>query len=59
MIDLVELRIAIKDGTFTPFVKRDKVYLEDSENGECIIICDLKEMNQEKLVTLQERINYD
>lgn len=50
MIDLVELRSEIKKGTFISFVKKYKVYLEDSESGECIIICDLKEINKEKLV---------
>lgn len=52
MIDLVELRNEIKKGTFVPFVKKDKVYLRDSENDETIIICDLKEVeNQNHFVS--------
>ncbi len=52
MIDLVELRNEIKNGTFVPFVKKDKVYLKDSENDETIIICDLKEAeNQNHFVS--------
>jgi len=50
MIDLVELRNEIKKGTFVPFVKKDKVYLRDSENDETIIICDLKELEQETVI---------
>ena len=50
MIDLVELRSEIKKGTFVPFVKREKVYLEDAQNGECIMICDLQEVGNQKLV---------
>ena len=49
-IDLVELRTELKNGTFHPFVKRDKVYIEDSQNGECIMICDLKEVDTESKV---------
>ena len=48
MIDLVELRNEIKDGTFNVYIKREKVYIEDSQNGECIMICDLKEQNERK-----------
>ena len=47
MIDLVELRNEIKKGTF---VKKEKVYLRDSENDETIIICDLKELEQETVI---------
>lgn len=50
MIDLVELRKDIKDGIFNVFVKRDKVYLKDSQSGECIMICDLKEVGDKKYV---------
>lgn len=49
-IDLMELRAELKNGTFHPFVKRDKVYIEDSQNGECIMICDLKEVDAESKV---------
>lgn len=47
IIDLVELRKQIKQGVFRPYVKRNKVYLEDTENGETIIVCDLKEVQNE------------
>ena len=50
MIDLVELRNEIKKGMLIPFVKKEKVYLRDSENDETIIICDLKEMKQEFVI---------
>lgn len=50
MIDLVELRNELKKGTFNTFVKREKVYIEDSQTGECIMICDLKENNERKEV---------
>lgn len=42
MVDLIELRNEIKNGTFIVYVKREKVYIEDSQNGECIMVCDLK-----------------
>ena len=41
-IDLVKLRSQIKSGILRPFVNRGKVYLEDTENGEVVIICELK-----------------
>lgn len=50
VIDLMELRAELKNGTFHPFVKRDKVYIEDSQNGECIMVCDLKEVDTESKV---------
>ena len=50
MIDLMELRAELKNGTFHPYVKKDKVYIEDSQNGECIMICDLKEVDEESVV---------
>lgn len=43
MTDLVELRNEIKKGKLTPYVRKGKVYLEDTENGETIMVCDLKE----------------
>lgn len=49
-IDLIDLKTEIKNGTFNVFVKREKVYIEDSQNGECIMICDLKEANEQKVV---------
>ena len=49
MIDLLDIRTNIKNGIFHVFVKKNKVYLEDSQNGECIMICDLKEISEQKL----------
>ena len=50
MTDLVELRNEIKNGTFNVYIKREKVYIEDSQNGECIMICDVKEMKEQEYV---------
>lgn len=50
MIDLIELRAELKNDTFHPYVKKDKVYIEDSQNGECIMICDLKKVDTESKV---------
>ena len=47
LIDLIELRQQIKQGIFRPYIKRNKVYLEDTENGETIIICDVNEVDYE------------
>lgn len=41
--DLVKLRKEIKNGIFKSYVNRGKVYLEDVENGETIMICEVKE----------------
>ena len=49
-IDLIDLKTEIKNGTFNVFVNRDKVYIEDSQNGECIMVCDLKEQAEQKVV---------
>lgn len=46
-IDLIELRSQIKSGMLRPFVNREKIYLEDTESGEVIIVCDLREGEQE------------
>ena len=46
-IDLFELKKQIKDGDFRTFVSNGKVYLEDVISGEAIIICELKEGEQE------------
>lgn len=43
MIDLVKLRKEIKAGKFIAYVNRNKIYLQDTENGETIIIGELKE----------------
>lgn len=51
MIDLVELRNEIRKGTFTIFTKKDIVYIRDSGNGETVIICNLKEVeNHDNLI---------
>lgn len=50
MIDLVDIKTELKNGALRPFVKRDKVYIEDAQTGECIMICDLKEDNERKEV---------
>lgn len=47
-IDLIELRTQIRNGTFNIFIKKEKVYIEDSQNGECVMICDLKEQINKK-----------
>ena len=47
MIDLVELRSEIRKGNLLVIVRRDRVYIQDAENEECIMVCDLKQ-EQEK-----------
>ena len=49
-IDLVDLRTELKNGIKRPFVKRDIVYIEDAQTGECIMVCDLKADNERKEV---------
>ena len=48
-IDLIELRKQIKEGIFKVYLYREKVYIEDAENGESVMIYDLKagEQNDE------------
>ena len=43
-IDLVELRKQSKEGIFKVYLYRHRVYIEDAENGESVMICDLKEL---------------
>ena len=43
-IDLVELRKQIKEGIFKVYLYRHRVYIEDAENGESVMICDLKDL---------------
>ena len=43
-IDLMELRKQIKEGIFNVYLYREKVYIEDADNGESVMICDLKEL---------------
>ena len=42
-IDLIELRKQIKEGVFKVYLYRNKVFIEDAENGESVMICDLKD----------------
>ena len=46
-IDLWELKKQIKDGDIRTFVNNGRVYLEDVISGEAIMICELKEGEQE------------
>ena len=41
-IDLIELRKQIKEGIFKVYLYRKRVYIEDVENGESVMIYDLK-----------------
>lgn len=41
-IDLIELRKQIKEGIFNVYLYRNRVYIEDAENGESVMICELK-----------------
>ena len=43
-IDLIELRRQIKEGIFKVYLYRHRVYIEDAENGESVMIYDLKEL---------------
>lgn len=45
MVDLVELRKEIKEKKYIAYVHRNNVYLEDVENGETILICNLDEVD--------------
>ena len=45
-IDLIELRKQIKEGVFNVYLYRKKVYIEDADNGESVMIYDLKEGKQ-------------
>ena len=42
-IDIVELRKQIKEGIFNVDIYRKRIYIEDAENGESVMIYDLKE----------------
>lgn len=46
-IDLIELRNQIKEGIFNVYLYRKKVYIEDADSGESVMIYDLKEGKQE------------
>lgn len=45
-IDLIELRKQIKEGVFKVYLYRKKVYIEDTENGESVMICELKAVSR-------------
>lgn len=42
-IDIIELRKQIKEGIFNVYIYRKKIFIEDAENGETVMIYDLKE----------------
>ena len=42
-IDLIELRKQIQEGIFNVYLYREKDYIEDVDNGDTVMICDLKE----------------
>ena len=44
--DIVQLRAEIKAGCYAVFIKRGKIYLQDTENGECVMIGDVKEAEE-------------
>lgn len=41
-IDLIELRKQIKEGIFNVYLYREKVYIEDVDNGDTVMIYDLQ-----------------
>ena len=45
-IDLIELRKQIKEGIFNVYLYRKRVYIEDAEKGESVMIYNLKEGEQ-------------
>lgn len=44
--DLVQLRAEVKAGWYVVFIKRGKIYIKDPENGECMMIGDVKEAEE-------------
>lgn len=46
-IDLVELRRQIRSGILKVFISRNCIYIKDSENDECVMICKMKVGEQE------------
>ena len=46
-IDIWELKKQIADGDIRAFINKERVYLEDVISGEAIMICELKEGEQE------------
>ena len=45
-IDPIELRKQIKKGLFNVYLKKGIIYLEDSQNGETIMICNLDKVER-------------
>lgn len=45
-IDIVELKKQIKDGVFNVFMKHGIIYIEDADNGECVMVCDLDKVER-------------
>ena len=41
-IDLIELRRQIKEGIFKVYLYKHRVYIEDVDNGETVMIYDLQ-----------------
>ena len=41
-IDIVELRKQIKEGIFNIYLYRKKIYIEDTESEESVMLYDLK-----------------
>lgn len=41
-IDLIELRRQIKEGIFNVYLYRNRVYIEDADSEESVMICELK-----------------
>ena len=41
-IGLIELRKQIKEGIFNVYLYREKVYIEDADNGDTVMVYDLK-----------------
>lgn len=40
MIDIVDIKIAVKNGEIKFFKKGDKLFCEDSQSGECVCVSD-------------------
>ena len=49
MIDIVELKKLINNGTFTVWVRQGQVYLEN-DAGESILICNLDKVERRSYV---------
>lgn len=60
MTDIMELRKEIKDGIFEVYInERDnKVYLKDTQNEECIMLCDLTSHLHMIAEQVEDKIEY-